>query len=113
VFHRVQTWLHTSDPSAWLESLEKIEALDADIIVPGHGGVCDKGYLKEQRSFIEEWMGAVSAAIQRGLSQAEAMDEISFLDRYPMDEGISALGPGLQRMNVARLYDLFTSDRKA
>ena len=34
------------------------------------------------------------------------MEKISFLDRYPMDIGLDAIGPEVQRMNVDRLYDL-------
>mgnify|MGYP000722280337 CR=1 FL=1 len=68
VFHKVQTWFHEADPEGWLESLKRIEELDVDVIVPGHGQVCDKSYLKEQASFIREWMDAVRKAIEEGLS---------------------------------------------
>ena len=80
-----------------------------DVIVPGHGEVCDKGYLKEQAAFIEEWIAAVRDAIKRGLSKEQAQAEISFLDRYPMGPGMEAMGPIVQQMNVARLYDLLTA----
>lgn len=106
VFHGVQTFLHEADPQHWLESLQWIEAMDVDLIVPGHGEVCDRGYLGEQASFIQEWVDEVRKAIEKGLSREEAMDTISFLDRYPMDLGLERLGPVLQRMNVGRLYDL-------
>lgn len=106
VFHKVQTFLHQSYPDEWLRSLKRIGDLDVDLIVPGHGGVCDKNYLKEQASFIEEWTEAVREAIRQGLSKEEAQAKISFLDRYPMDIGLAARGPEVQRMNVERLYDV-------
>ena len=109
VFHKVQTFLHEAHPYKWLESLKRIEALDVDVIIPGHGEVCDKRYLREQAEFIEEWMAAVKKAIEQGLTKKEAQNTISFLDRYPMDIGIEALGPDVQRMNVARLYDLLAT----
>ena len=53
IFHKVQTWFKEAVPYEWLESLKKIALLDADVIVPGHGKVCDRSYIKEQTSFIE------------------------------------------------------------
>ena len=108
VFHKVQTYLHEAYPEDWLKSLKKIGELDVDIIIPGHGEICDKSYLKEQATFIEEWMEAVRRAIQQGLSKKEAQEKISFLDRYPMDVGLAPMGPEVMRMNVDRLYDLLS-----
>jgi cyclase len=105
VFCRVQTYLHQAYPDKWIQSLKRIEELDVDLVVPGHGEVCDKSYLKEQASFIEKWVGAVRQAIRQGLSKEEAKDKISFLDHYPMDIGLGPKGPEVQRMNVERLYD--------
>ena len=113
VFHKVQTYLHHSYPDDWLRSLKTIENLDVDVIVPGHGKVCDKNYLKEQASFIEEWIEAVKEAIRNGLSKEEAKDKISFLDRYPMDIGITeARAREVQRMNVERLYDYYERETR-
>ena len=80
--------------------------LDVDVIVPGHGEACDKRYLKEQASFIRDWVEAVSEAIKQGFSREEAKAKISFLDRYPMDIGLDWKGSQVQEMNVERLYDL-------
>lgn len=110
VFYRVQTWLKEAHPYEWLKSLKRIEKMDVDLIVPGHGEVCDKRYLKEQTSFIEEWIDAVKEAIRQGLSVEEAQEKISYLDRYPMDIGLEKEGPEVQRMNVARLYALLKDD---
>jgi len=109
VSYRVQIFMHECEPFQWLESLKKIEAIDVDIIVPGHGEVCDKSYLPELASFIQEWVDAVKGAIARGLSREEALDRISFLDRYPMDVGEAEMGPEVQRWNVGRLYDLLAT----
>jgi len=106
IFHKCQTFFHEAFPEQWLESLKRIEELDVDVIVPGHGEVCDKGYIGEQASFIEEWLDAVKRAIADGLSVEEAQERISFMERYPMDIGIDFLGPEVQRWNVARLYAL-------
>lgn len=108
VAYRVQIFMHECEPLQWLQSLKKIEEMDVDIIVPGHGEVCDKSYLPELASFIQEWVDTVKSAIAQGLSKEEALDKISFLDRYPMDVGEANMGPEVQRWNVGRLYDLLT-----
>lgn len=113
VFHKVQTWLQEASPLEWLRSLEKIDKLDVDFIVPGHGEVCSKDYLKEQASFIREWMAAIREAKRRGLSKEEAQDKISFLDRYPMDIGQESQCPQVQRMNVGWLYDCLEENKTA
>lgn len=106
IFHKVQAFFYQAYPDEWLQSLKRIGELDVDVIIPGHGEVCDKSYLKEQASFIEEWVEAVKNAIKQGLSKQEAQEKISFLDRYPMDVGLAFKGPEVQRANVDRLYDL-------
>ena len=40
------------------------------------------------------------------MSPEEAQDKISLLDRYPMQAGAEARANMLQRMNVARLYQV-------
>ncbi len=108
VFCRVQTWLQDADPRAWLTSLQRLAQLDVDVLVPGHGDVCNRLYLGEQASFLEEWMEAVLGAVSQGLSKEEAQERISFLSRYPMDVGTSGMGEWLQKLNVARLYEVLT-----
>ena len=110
IFYKVQTFLQEALPFEWLESLEKIGNIDADILVPGHGEVCDKSYIKEQSEFIKDWIDAVKKAISDGLSQKEAAKNISFIDRYPMDVGLKGFSKTLQRINVNRLYKILNVD---
>ncbi len=55
VFNGCQTWLYVSDIRQWIESLERLMGLDADIVIPGHGDVCGKEQLYVQRAFLMEW----------------------------------------------------------
>jgi hypothetical protein len=57
-------------------------------------------------TFIQEWIDAVTGAINQGMSLEEAQEKISLLDRYPMSPGNESRGLELQRMNVARLYQV-------
>ncbi|MEE8442465.1 MAG: MBL fold metallo-hydrolase [Dehalococcoidia bacterium] len=109
VFCRVQTFLHEAVPDLWLKSLEELRSLEADILVPGHGETCGKDYLDEQAAFIREWLALVRDAFNRGMSKEEAMEQLSLLDRYPMDVEIEYMGPMVMQRNVSRLYDLLAS----
>lgn len=105
IFCECQTWLHTSDPESWLRSLEFLQTLDVDFIVPGHGPVCSKDHIPKQSAFIREWIASVAAGIAKGWSKEKCVERISFLDRFPMDIGQESSGPMVQRLNVERLYD--------
>lgn len=99
-------FLHESFPYAWLDSLKRMEELDADFFVPGHGAVSDKSCLREMSVFIQAWIDAVRSAIKQGMSLEEARAKISLLDRYPMPAGSEQMGKMLQKMNVTRLYEV-------
>ncbi len=106
VVGRVQAWLHQALPDQWLESLKRLQELDADTLVPGHGSVVGPDYLPEMADFIRAWVAAVQAAVDQGMSLEEAQEKVSLLDRYPVGGAYEAMGKMIQRMNVARLYEL-------
>ena len=106
IFYKVQAFLHQALPYEWLESLKQLQELEADVLVPGHGNICDRSYIPEMSAFIQDWINAVSAAIDQGMSLEEAQEKISFLDRYPADVGIESMMKEVQRWNVARLYEV-------
>lgn len=112
VFCGVQAWLHGALPFKWLESLKQLSGFDADVLVPGHGSICDRSYIPEMSSFIQKWIDIVTSAIDQGLSLEEAQDKISLLDHYPMEKGSEAMGDRVQRMNVARLYSVLQTNPK-
>jgi cyclase len=106
IFHKVQAFLHQCLPNEWQESLKRLQKLDADVLVPGHGTTCDRSYIPEMSAFIQDWVDTVSAAIKKGITLEEALETISLLDRYPMGVGTESMGRELQRMNVTRLYEV-------
>ena len=109
IFHKVQTWLQEANPELWLTALESLRNLDEDIFVPGHGPLCDKGYLDEQGSYIMEWKDYVKSGVDRGMTKDEAVANLTEMtDRYPMDVGQDGMSPMVMRMNVSNLYDYMT-----
>lgn len=110
VFFKTQAFLNSGNVYQWLRSLDKIAELDFEYIVPGHGEVCNKSYIKEQKAFIVEWMAEVRAGVKNGWTKEEAIERISFEKRYPMSIGTEDLMQQVQRNNVAYLYDMFYSE---
>jgi len=106
IFHKTQASLRHALPYEWLDSLQRLQQLEADVLVPGHGSICDRSYIPEMSAFIQDWIDAVSAAIDQGLSLEEAQEKISFLDRYPMIPGAESMAQWMHLTNVARLYEL-------
>ena len=93
-------------PLEWVESLKVIEAMDVEVVVPGHGEVGDKKAVRVFRAFIEECVDVVSKAVNQGMSKEEAADRISFeTEAHP-----PALHPGVkwQRDNIIRLYEMLS-----
>jgi len=108
VFAECQTWLQVANPEIWLRSLQVLNQLDVEYIVPGHGPVVDKSYFAKQSAFIQEWIAAVAAGMAKGWNKKECVARISFLDRYPVDIGQEKSGPMIQQLNVERLYDFLS-----
>jgi glyoxylase-like metal-dependent hydrolase (beta-lactamase superfamily II) len=109
VFCGVHTWFQEADPEAQIRALDALHALDADVLVPGHGAVCDKSYLPKQQAVIEEWVAYVRGGVERGLTRDEAMDQLTAMtDRFPMDVGQDAMAPMVMRQNVGNLFDYLT-----
>jgi cyclase len=104
IFHKVKTWLQDANPDQWLESLKKVESLDVDFIVPGHGALCEKEYLKEQAAIVRNWRDAVEAAVEQGLTLEQAQKEVVCPDPYQMQPGVLIKAEDVNRMSIANLY---------
>ena len=110
IFSGCQTWLHSAEVGPLLKTLSFIESLDYEYIVPGHGPVVGKGYIKEQRAFIYEWIAAVAKRMQEGWTLEECQKGISFADRYPVDIGQDEMMQYIQETNAARCYKYLTGE---
>ena len=108
-FYHFKSWLQEADPSAWLESLRKLGALELEAVVPGHGAVCKKEYLKEQTGIIQGWVKAVQSAIKEGLSLEEAQARISSPDPYPKQPRTPMTEAELNKAIIAQLYQIYRS----
>jgi glyoxylase-like metal-dependent hydrolase (beta-lactamase superfamily II) len=58
--------------SEWIASYRTVEALDFDIVAPGHGAVFDKAGVTATRRYFEDLTAAVSA----GMAAGRSLDEL-------------------------------------
>jgi len=65
----------------WIEALGRVEALDFDILAPGHGPLGDKRDVAAHRRYFEDLHAAVVAAARAGQSLEEMKQSIT-LDAY-------------------------------
>jgi len=67
-------FMHQGFPEQWIDSL------DVDVIIPGYGEICDKSYIPEQISFIQEWIETVKEAIRFSTNKIDDLYEIITID---------------------------------
>jgi cyclase len=115
IFHKCKTFIQEADPWEWLEALDRIAALDVEVIVPGHGEPCEKGYLVTQAEIIRNWLGLVETFVDKGLSEEEALEqplEVRALDPYPIGQRLFRIDEQLNGWNVRNLYRQVTNRRQ-
>lgn len=88
----------------WVESLRRVEALDFDIIVPGHESPGTKAQVSEQARYMEDLYAAVSAGIAAGRTEEELVETILLEDySHLIEYEYSRAG------NVAGAYEMLMS----
>jgi cyclase len=107
VTNKIQGFLHDADPYAWLESIKRISAMDVDYIVPGHGGVCDKGFLKEETAFVQDCIDKIRGALNKGWTKEETIARVSFEQDLP-DLYMGKLFKELLDWSVAHMYEFLS-----
>jgi cyclase len=112
ITYKVPVYLFQSEPFAWIESLKKLQKLDAEVVVPGHGEVCTPAFIPEMITRIQEWIDAVDVYVKKGMTLEEIEKNFTFQDRYAMQTGRDDKAPMVRRHNITRLYEVLKSRKK-
>lgn len=114
IFSRCKTFIQEADPWEWLAALDRIAALDVEVIVPGHGEPMDRSYCKEQAQIIQDWVGAVEKMVKRGLTEEEALQQPAPpADPYAPGQRLFAMNDRINGMNVSNIYQHILERQKA
>jgi len=90
----------------WIEACRRIESMDVETVVPGHGPVTDKRGVAAVREYLEYVSAAARARYDAGMDAVTAARDIA-LDDY------SSWGDAERIVvNVTTLYREFTGDAK-
>ena len=92
----------------WIESLKKVEAMDFDVLAPGHGPLGRKGNVRQFREYMEDLKSAVLQAIREGKSLDEMKQSIK-LPKYEQWSGYKEDFP----LNVEGMYRMVQANRLA
>jgi cyclase len=103
VVQRMPIFLN-SLPYEWLKSIKRLKQLDVDIIVPGHGDICDKTYLQNMNDAVQYCLDSVKSAIDAGMSFEEILERVTFADRYPMQPK-NKQGDDIRHGTIKCLYE--------
>jgi cyclase len=93
----------------WLRTIETVEALNADIFIPGHGFLpkdlkASRVFLRRQWQLLKDVRGAVEAQVKRGVSADEAVKMID-LPQYKRFKGYERA----MEIAVRRIYRELTT----
>jgi glyoxylase-like metal-dependent hydrolase (beta-lactamase superfamily II) len=73
--------LHEGYVEEWIDSLKRVEAMDFDVLLPGHGPVGRKSHVREFRVFLETLADGVLDAMRRR-QNLDQIREAMRLERY-------------------------------
>jgi cyclase len=93
-------------PDEWLKSLQFIDKLDFDKVVPGHGEVADKSYIKQMIKTIHVWIDPVKDAIKKGMTLEETQKKIASMKEFA-EIFKNAMIPGMIDNSVAGIYNYY------
>jgi glyoxylase-like metal-dependent hydrolase (beta-lactamase superfamily II) len=91
----------------WIESLRKVEAMDFDILAPGHGALGTKANVTAFRGYLEDLKAQVLAAARAGKSLEETKNSVD-LSKYKDWGGYDQMS----QLNIEGVYRLVQQTRR-
>jgi glyoxylase-like metal-dependent hydrolase (beta-lactamase superfamily II) len=91
----------------WIDSLKMVEALDFDVLVPGHGAVGRKDHVRMFREYLEELRAEVLKYAREGKSVDEVKQLVT-MTKYQGWAGYKEMG----QLNVEGMYRLVQGTRR-
>ena len=96
--------MYQANTLAWIDTLERIRAMEVDTLVTGNGALVDKGVIDPLIAYITEMHRRVAEMFAGGASRRECVDKIGMLDFFPFDDDEATAVRKRRRGNVERVY---------
>jgi glyoxylase-like metal-dependent hydrolase (beta-lactamase superfamily II) len=91
----------------WVDSLRRVEQIDFDILVPGHGPLGNRQSVAAFRSYLEDLRDQVTVLAREGKSVDDAKRMVN-LDKYRSWAGFEQMS----QLNIEGMYRLVQSNRR-
>ena len=91
----------------WIDSLRRVEAMEFDILAPGHGPLGTKANVTAFRHYLEDLRAQVLAAARAGKSLEETKKSVD-LSKYKDWSGYEQMG----QLNIEGVYRLVQANRR-
>jgi glyoxylase-like metal-dependent hydrolase (beta-lactamase superfamily II) len=91
----------------WMESLSRVEAIDFDILVPGHGPMGTKDDLRNFHHFLDDLHAAVLDGVRHGKTVEQLKAELKFPRQETWTNYKESLG-----LNIEGMYRLVQANRR-
>jgi glyoxylase-like metal-dependent hydrolase (beta-lactamase superfamily II) len=101
-FHWVAPFLNNGHATRWVEFVNKILAMDVDVIVPGHGPIAGKREIAAMAEYLTMLKGEARLRFNAGMSAGRACADIK-LGKFESWIGAQDRMP----LNIVRLYAEF------
>jgi glyoxylase-like metal-dependent hydrolase (beta-lactamase superfamily II) len=105
---------HDAYIGEWIDSLERVEGMDFDILAPGHGRMGTRDNVRQFREYMRDLYRAVMRQVRAGAS-LEEMQETIRLPKYEEWFGYQSDNPGLNwfPMNIAGMHRYIQNHRRS
>ena len=71
VFNGVHPYTKGADLARWVAALDEVLGMDVEVIVPGHGAVCGRAEVEEQRRYLQQFRERLGDLKRRGYGPDE------------------------------------------
>jgi len=91
----------------WIDGLRKVEAMDFDILAPGHGPLGNKQSVRDYRLYMEDLRGQVLKLVREGKSRDEAKQLVD-IKKYSAATNFEQMW----QLNIEGMYNHVTATRR-
>jgi glyoxylase-like metal-dependent hydrolase (beta-lactamase superfamily II) len=91
----------TFNPEVWLAALNSFLSMEIDIVVPGHGPVCDKEEVSTYAAFFKEVSATVEKLVADGVKKQEVIEHAGFPEFH------NEYRTGLRELALGNWYEFY------
>jgi cyclase len=114
VFNNVHPHMEFAETKAWLYALNRLRKMPVDVIVPGHGPVCDREATYPLSGYIRDMRASVRHSYRERRSKSDTSKAVipEFLDAFPASDGDREYVYQCVKGGSDRIYDEYRAADK-